>query len=620
MAGYNNFNIPGFTWNDVPSAMWGFANRDEANTNYNIVWPCAVKQLGLNYGAKLESAQRTAASDSTPARWDPLTSSGIMTLDFCPLLAPERQNSEVYCSETYKRLWSYLRLFDAAVGEFQPNDLSAIDFANALAKTYLATCYKTFAVINSVKNGNNRYSQGNIMWQALGWSESFDYALEKLPTWIRKLNQKGIAALRTCKFLVNAMPGADRWAALVSKWYRDSYDDPAHSAVYTFRLDRFIKMENDPDTKTWKFIYTQYFPSTFEQFLNFTIEFINYMTYDESALQVQRYLNKVVTSGDDAIGDVTVSACEIGDIPYPLPDVIGFDTWEPEFNRDMLLSIHNATILHRDQIRVSDAMQTQAGDWTQTINFLQNDSKAFTAAGFTKPIDLPWEEANHADYINATTWTIIRHKEVAWDDLILDPQVLGSEIITGATIWRIDPNSAGSANETAIPFPFSNILNADVSSDIAFSNLDFASALFALEFNFSPLTYLISSRNAAEHTPGVINGIMTPNIEVLHIASYESLRDIKEQYVKNFWGYPFILDHTSNPGSFETTAIAGRVGNSLTNVPAPQYSEYKEDRNLEAPSNVFYKNARDAEKKMKSRSKKYKDKSSKDETSNGSST
>lgn len=597
-SGYANHSIPGMPWrDDVPTAMWSFANRDEDASNYSITWPCAEKMLGQNIGKDLENPQRVGANQ-TPARWDDWTISGIMTLRFEPLLAPTREGAEVFSSETYKCLWSYLRLFDAAVGEFQPNDLSAVDWATCLIKMYLSIIMKSLAAANAVANGSNYYSKARHMWSALGWVDSDIYIAEHLGQWVRRINQRIIAPLRNLKLIHNAFPGANRIAALVSKWYRDSFDEKSQCQVYTFMPASFWNIGYTAQQHTWSFTGSP-MVNHFDDFLTKVIQFVDFMAYDESMLQVQRYLNKIVDSSAGVVGDVSIAAIELGDIPYPLPDALGYDNWAPEYNRDMLIAIHNATIL--EDLIVGPAYQTSEGEWEQTCKFASPSARGFAAAGYTKPIELPWENANHGDYYNATTWTVIRHREAAWDDLICDPQVLGSEVITGGTVYTITPSTAGTSYEEMQSVSIRSAIFArfNDSNELCFLPSDFEYMKVHKHFFYAPVCFIIRDRVPAENNPGHIIDMLTNNTEVLHVCDYKALSSMKTQYLKNYWGYPFILG--SAPGTFSTSNIAGHDTTSLRNTPATEIAEYKEDRDENAPGSSFYKNARDAEKRNKKR-------------------
>lgn len=597
-SGYSNRSIPGMPWrDDVPTAMWSFANRDEDASNYSITWPCAEKMLGQNIGKNLEDPQRVGA-DQTPARWDNWSISGIMTLRFEPLLAPTREGAEVFSSETYKCLWSYLRLFDAAVGEFQPNDLSAVDWATCLIKMYLSVIMKSLAAANAVADGSNSYSKARHMWHALGWVESDIYIAEHLGQWVRRINQRIIAPLRNLKLIHNAFPGANRVAALVSKWYRDSFDELSQCQVYTFMPASFWSIGYTAQQHTWSFTGIP-MDNHFEKFLTQVISFIDFMAYDESMLQVQRYLNKIVDSSAGVVGDVSISAIDIGDIPYPLPDALGYDKWAPEYNRDMLIAIHNATIL--EGLNVGPAYQTEVGEWEQTCQFASAATKGFAAAGFTKPIELPWQDANHGDYYNATTWTVIRHREASWSDLVCDPQVLGSEVITGGTIYTIDPSTAGTTYEEMQELSARSVIFSHFSdsNELCFDADDFEYMKVHKHFFYAPTCFIIGGRSVSENKSGQIFDMLTNNTEVLHVCDYKSLSSMKTQYLKNYWGYPFIL--SSAPGTFSTSNIAGHDTTTLRNVPSVDIAEYKEDRDENAPGASFYKSARDAEKRSKKR-------------------
>lgn len=127
MSGYNDKFPEGLQQTvDFPSATLGFAGRNKESAITGITWPAAVMQLGADYGALLEAEQHTGDQRANPA-WQPAREPGLLVFDIEPIFAPTRgtgpdyvDENVHYSEETYQALWSYLRLYDAAVGEFQP--------------------------------------------------------------------------------------------------------------------------------------------------------------------------------------------------------------------------------------------------------------------------------------------------------------------------------------------------------------------------------------------------------------------------------------------------------------------------------------------------------------------
>lgn len=597
MSGYYDNYPKGLDFaKDTAGSTLGFANRNNIATETGVLWPAAVRRLGANYAKLLNDPMNTSLiTDHANPMWlNPSTGTrapGFIVFDIEPIFAPTRGDGQGiadenvhYSEETYNSLWAYLRLYDAAVGDMQATDLAAIDYGNMLLRYYLSFFLKALRAANTCLSDSNGYQQAKVILRALGFTEdanNLSTLIDKLPGIIKRLNQWVTSTTRIVKVLCNTFPGAKRLPALVTEWYRDVETETDYAQMYTFKpkhwwsISYYVGHEN----KHCYNIVKSIMPTSMSAYVDRLIDMIKILFWDESSLQVQRYLNKVVESGTGMPGDVSVQTYEISDFIYPNTADIGFDAFEAKYDRDMLLAIHNATILRGADV---SAAYQEPGKvrWQQVVAFERN-SPADVVSRINKPLNLPWRDATNGDLINAMQWCVIRHKEAAWADVDeIDPRVLGTDIIVGATLWKLDsddilnPNCSGyeinqvyytEGTPEGLPVEVVNTLN-----DLSF-------------FDHAPITYIVSGREPDIQAAGHVIG-MNCQAECLFVSSYDSLADIKTEFVKNYWGFPFILETAA--GSFSTHNVATDVRSIATSA-GPDYGDLTENRDFEKPSQVF---------------------------------
>lgn len=598
MSGYYDNYPKGLEFaKDTSGSALGFANRNNIATETGVLWPAAVRRLGANYAKLLNEPMNTSLiTDHANPMWKNPTAGtrapGFIVFDIEPIFAPTRGDGQGiadenvhYSEETYNSLWAYLRLYDAAVGDMQATDLAAIDYGNMLLRYYLSFLLKALRAANTCLSDSNAYQQAKVLLRALGFTDDandLNTLIDKLPGIIKRLNQWVTATTRIVKVLCNTFPGAKRLPALMTEWYRDVELETDYAQMYTFKPAHWWQLSYyvDGSNRHCYNIVQSPMPTSISAYVDRLIAMIKMLFWDESSLQVQRYLNKVVEAGTGMPGDVTVQTYEISDFIYPNTADIGFDAFEAKYDRDMLLAIHNATIL--DGAEVGPAYQDPGKvRWNQVISFTRNSS-ADVVSRINKPLNLPWRDATNGDLINAMQWTVIRHKEAAWADVDeIDPKVLGTDIIVGAKMWSLLSDDIFNTECEGVTVRQDIYVQPGIPSNITLSDV---STLAKLSFfDHAPIVYAIQGRNADSNSAGQIVSMFC-QVECLFVTSYDSLADIKTEFVKNYWGFPFVLE--SAAGSFSTHNIATDI-KSVATTASPEYSEFTENRDFESPSQVF---------------------------------
>jgi hypothetical protein len=591
MSGYYDNYPNGLDFvKDVAGSTLGFANRNEESSHTGLTWPNMVSRLGMNFAKMLEAPNRVSIDQrANPAWLSTIRAPGIIVFDIDPIFAPQRgdgtgiaDENVHYSEETYNSLYSYLRLYDAAVGDIQAVDIAAIDYGNMLLRYYLSFFMKVLRAVNTALTDNNNYQNARVILRALGFAydaEHFDDLTVKLPSYIKKVNQWVLSITKLVRVLVNTFPGAKRLPALITEWYRDVETETAYAQMYTFKPKHWWTLSyyvGDENKHCWNIVKSD-MPTTIADYVDKLIDMMRVLFQDDSAIQVQRYLNKVVDAGAQMPGGVSVTTSVIDFIPTPDPEAIGYDAFESKFDRDMLLAIQNATICTNWE--VGDAIQIPGKvKWQQNVS---SDPSFWgdTVARFTKPLNLPWRDATYGDFYNAIQWMIIRHKEAAWNDYTqVDPKVLGTDIIVDAYMWELtgddvyDPSVQGRRIQQIIA---KNVDNCIIPEDIALlSRLRY--------FDHAPMIYVLEGFNRANYRAGTVTDVLTQG-EAFFITDYESLASLKPEFVKNYWGFPFVLDSI---GTFSTHHVAG-TSFGLDTAKPTEYTEYTESRDFDNPGVAY---------------------------------
>lgn len=528
---------------DTASAFLGYGFRNAAKTEATA-YPVVFTGLGGTIGSELAYFDRVGADQGAPVWSSAYSIPGFCVLKFDPLIAPTRDGTKTVTNYIFERLWSKSRLYNNDVDNMQPVDLSAISVGTALLKMYVALFFKILAVIKVKEDDINLYKVASDMLSALGFHHSAQDIRANRVKWTDRFNDDIIGAINDSQWLSATFPGADHWAALILKWYKDCNTDTDYCQTYTFTLEHFWALryqQGDQTVHYWN-IVREPMPETIDGFLDKVQTLIRALFYDSSARAVQAVLESINarTGGDNQLD---IRPVDLSFLSYDFDA----DSLVFEYNRDMLLAIHNATVCQG--VTVGDAEQDPSqGTWKQTINITRN-SEGDIATRFTKMVNLPWFNAAKSDLINATMWTVVRHKEAAWADDVFDADICGSEIITDATMYRFVPDVSDRRGYSLAFTKLHSVESADADGKYKQGVLDTVSQ--ASGFNCAPLIYVVSGRDAEHSTPGSITGVFG-QLEAVYRCDHATLASMKQQYLRNFWGYPFDLK-PEEVGTFQTT-------------------------------------------------------------------
>lgn len=558
--------IVGEQWlTDTPSAMLGFAMRNKLKTEATP-YPVLIPGLGTNFGDMLRSFDQVGADQGAPRWWNDMTSPGICVLKMEPLIAPTRNGSKTLVNIIFERLWSKSRLFNNDVDNMQPTDLAAISIGTAFLKAYIALGFKIMSIIKVREDDINLYKYASDMLAALGFQHTPRDIREHRMAWTDIFNDDIIGAINDAKWIDATYPGANHWAAVLSKWYKDCDTETDYCQTYTFTLQSFWMLTYQvagQNTHYWNFT-KQPMPTSIWDFFDLIQSFIRALFFDSSARMVQAVLESIYkrTNGDNSLD---IGPVDLSELSYSFDDeIVSF-----EYNRDILLAIHNATILQG--VHVGDALQNpETGTWAQAITVDAN-SPGDVASRFTKLINLPWPDASKCDLINATMWTVVRHKEAAWADLAFDADICGSEIISDATMFRYVPSASDNRGYALTYIPLQSVLfsGGTINSQPAYTQALMDTLSFTTQFNLAPITYIIADRDSEAHNPGYVHNVIA-QLEAIFRCDHATLAAMKEQYLRNFWGYPFTV-----AGEVGTFSTAGSEFKGSVNVPrdgGPSYS------------------------------------------------
>lgn len=539
--------VPAWNSNTVDQRL-GFALRDKRTTEA-ISTPMVIPKLGYSYQTYMSHYPTPVVGVSrenlaTWARDEVInTIPGILTLDFDPIYALSDPNMRAETADIFTNLWTMMRILNNMTRDFQPQDIQIIMCALMELKMHIANIRRILNIAKTVVNHElNSYYFGEALIKALGFKMDELTLRQNWEKWWQFFNVTILGSLQKVRWFTNDLvPGQDRWAGMCSEIYKDNPAYTDYCQVYMFRPAHFMNMWATWNTETnayvWSFEKTTYHDTgfsengavAFEAYLNKVYNMIRNVFYDDSTATIIATINAIVERN---MGDqIKAEFLQFEQLP-----------WEGEavkltYDFDTLLAIHNATICNAD---VREPYQDiENGTLEQNVTIPVADANPLRVQLFPKIVNMPNFGATTADMINATQWTLTNQPYgLATEVVYLRPGSIGTELITGATVWSNQYNqTTGTYNLAANSISTSAFSwGNDVAASLLKAELNIAQR-FA-NFAFAPLIYFCDMSEATFENPGKVEQVLG-QMEVMYVADYGTLSNIHKQFVRNFWGYPF---------------------------------------------------------------------------------
>lgn len=584
--------------NTEEARLTRFINRD-AGVSETIQAPMVLYPLGREletpfsrYNTRPSVTGSDQISASKLATWQRNRNSsrgfsipGIMVYRFTPICASGWDYTQFGTADIYVNKWTQLRILNNMTQTFQPGDLQVVTMKLALLKMHIENARRALRIMQSTTmSSKSAYHSPEALIAACGWRISEADMRQHYIGLRNFFNQSIIGNLNNVVWIKDLIPGMDRWAALCSEVYKDTSADTDYCQLMLLHPDHcdYLYNEQNPDTGvvSWSIRYDQYADGSerlklfdrntgnseleleiFRNYLQYIANEIRITFYDDSVMNILATLNAVKERTNST--QITVENVLLPDFPLE-PEPLAF-TWDFK----MMLAMHNATPVQCD---VSDGvtLDPSTGALNQRIfPFMpgNNISSSSILLYATKALDLPCFGATNADFANATQWTIGLNAsdEQLWNHSSpgggFHRGVFGSDFIDNISIYWFDDDqssSSGAVKAVLRETPFTQwYMWWDEQNGSIWTPNDRAlqeikdSFILSSNFAFAPLIYFISPRDGS----GVnyqIDGIHG-NLEVVYTASANVLKEIHNQWVANFNGFPIVLASGTGSPTFEAS-------------------------------------------------------------------
>jgi len=570
------FTAPKSYNSNTEDARMGFAMRSELATR-SVSAPQIIRPLGANIAQMMRYSQQRDDRIRNQILWrDAIRVPGIMMFDFEPIIAPQSGTTgRQIVADIWRTIWSAVSQYYAPADTIQPADMAMRALAEMQLSLWVEYARKAFDVLKLVDNADNDYVTAKVFYTAMGFDEAnFDDDFDKWVSLRLKFNRDVIGKINGKNWSIrNVFPGEDRWKALTMEWFKDESIDSAYVQIYGFKPRSFYMFEEtqpDPDKPKFVFNLTRMEPPTsLANLIDMLKTLTTHLYYSTSSILVNNVLLQFKQRNNNNVTNVEIDYVNEEEYEEERPIKFTYD-W------NMLVAIHNATIMYG--LRTSTIDQNpETGNLVQVVAF---DESAYSWKWFTTPkiVNLPNFNASDEEFINAVQWTIAAGP----DDYVvageITPEILGTDVLVDCRIYRYDRRNDAI---TSTPlYQFTESRPGDASYYPAGYYIGSRDQLYAVvdatTFNMHPLCYITRQDDPTDTTAPFFIERVLGELDCVYLATPERLRALKEQFVLNFWGFPF--KQASN-GSYDlpnhqTTTVVSENGTVSVNSGSGK-TEYK---------------------------------------------
>lgn len=486
----NNFNDS--NPNVDNDASWYAANEVLLNNAANLPFPYAV---GSTYDF------RYANTSTESVRFKSLP--GVMAIKLMPTVGADGTSAVTPINMAANNMYSYVRHMNSGASNYDAPDLMVYILAMDSCYSYYAMLTRLYGVMRNFSAKN--YYKPEAIVRAMGIDyKDIEQHLPDLRYYINLYASK----LETLR-IPTTMSYLTRHMWIYSGLYTDYDNDKGQ--IYMYVPDGFYQYHEDTSTPseilgnlTYKPFYDLNVPKKFADLVNF----------GNQMLEVNR------NSEDHNImsGDI---AKAFGNNVFTVPSVGDDYTVEPTYSKEVLMQIHNCTVLSGLITNGGVKQDRTTGKLSNTIKVSTSDGNAVVLNAMDVPLDMDTDDVKPADIMVATR-LISRTKTTATGSNTYLVHTSGSEIVTGVTMFNYDGDMS---RLYAINFkPFVSLSNTPTSQTLRDMGIQLMNQT---KFDWAPTSWIdLPDPSNPEEPEGMVPVADYNNLTVARVTELEKMNEV----------------------------------------------------------------------------------------------